>query len=629
MCRRLVVLLLLVCSITTQAASDCVIVSTADQDVKIEAFTANALRVRAVPTGGKFRDDLISALLPTPSDGVASQYCTFLNLATGPTDVTNGNIKATMGADGKLTFTRVSDSKVLLVEKSARKLVPTTTTPPLPGFFSLDLSFEAVDGEQIYGLGQHKTGKLDNKGVKGLQLNPRNTELLIPIAHSSEGYAFLFNLPSFGRVEYNETDSYWHADAVVQADFWVATTADGPTYAQSPWAQLQRSYADATGHAPVYPDWTSGFWQCRNRYHNQSQIMDVAQGYIDRQYPISLIIIDYFSWNDPAGGSTPLGDETLPASCWPDPKMMVDLLKEKGVELMISPYFHSVTDASKNYQAARDNGYLVQSPDGTPAKVAYADAYLYDLFNPEARAYAFDAVNEGYIKPYGLHHWWLDCDEPCGGNMDDLVYNNGTWPAAFVGSAYAHMLDMMVWEGMGAPGKQYEHDNVMLGRSAWAGSQRYGGAVWSGDTSSTFRDLNQQFRAGLNLVMSGIPYWTTDIGGYNGGNIDSANFRQLIVRWFQWGAFCPLFRLHGKRHGGPPSPPGDAGVCGTDSSNEIWNFGNESEIAIARVMRMREQMRPYVMGLYRQVHSWPVLLALLACTLLASCMPAYFLRSLC
>ena len=91
--------------------------------------------------------------------------------------------------------------------------------------------------------------------------------------------------------------------------------------------------------------------------------------------------------------------------------------------------------------------------------------------------------------------------------MNTLVYNNGTWPASFVGAAYPHMLDMMVWEGMGAPGKQYEDDNVMLGRSAWAGSQRYGGAVWSGDTHSSFNDLQQQFRAGLNMVMSGIPYW--------------------------------------------------------------------------------------------------------------------------
>ena len=161
------------------------------------------------------------------------------------------------------------------------------------------------------------------------------------------------------------------------------------------------------------------------------------------------------------------------------------------------------------------------------------------------------------------------------------------------------MLDLMVYEGMGAPGTLYPDDNVMLSRSAWAGSQRYGSAVWSGDTSSTFSDLNQQFRAGLNIVMSGIPYWTTDIGGYNGGNISDPGFRELIVRWFQWGAVCPIFRNHGRRDGGA-HPPDDSGPCGrTGASNEIWEFGNESEAAIARAMRLRDQLRPYVMEQYR------------------------------
>jgi alpha-D-xyloside xylohydrolase len=149
----------------------------------------------------------------------------------------------------------------------------------------------------------------------------------------------------------------------------------------------------------------------------------------------------------------------------------------------------------------------------------------------------------------------------------------------------------------GAPGKQYQNDNVMLARSGWAGSQRYGSAVWSGDTSSSFNDLNEQFRAGLNMVMSGIPYWTSDIGGYNGGNISSPVFRELIVRWFQWGAFCPIFRSHGRRGGGPDE--GDNGMCGaTRGSNEIWNFGNDSETAIASVMQIREQLRPYIMNQY-------------------------------
>lgn len=229
--------------------------------------------------------------------------------------------------------------------------------------------------------------------------------------------------------------------------------------------------------------------------------------------------------------------------------------------------------------------------------MGYDKAFLYDVFNPAARAYAWDAVDAGYIKPYGLHHFWLDCDEPCGGDMSNLLYRNGTWPASFVGAAYPHFVDKMNWEGM--VGGRYADDIVMLGRSAWAGSQRFGGAVWSGDTTSNFQNLNEQFRAGLNLVMSGIPYWTSDIGGYNGGDIDSPSFRQLIVRWFQWGAFCPIFRSHGRRLGGPDEDGGRAECGDSRGSNEIWNFGAEAERAIAKVMAIREQLRPYIMTLYK------------------------------
>jgi alpha-D-xyloside xylohydrolase len=175
---------------------------------------------------------------------------------------------------------------------------------------------------------------------------PHDGDVTIPVAHSSMGYVFLSNLPSTGAVEFNATGSYWSHTAVLQMDIWVATTSDSPPHAISPWQQLQLAYADATGHAPVWPEWTSGFWQCKLRYANQTQIMAVATEYVRKQIPISLIIIDFFSWNDPVKKINTIGDETLPASCWPDPKLMVDQLKEMGVELMVSPYSHSVGKAS-------------------------------------------------------------------------------------------------------------------------------------------------------------------------------------------------------------------------------------------------------------------------------------------
>ena len=185
---------------------------------------------------------------------------------------------------------------------------------------------------------------------------------------------------------YNSTGGFWSHDAVLQMDIWVATTSDSPPHTVSPWQQLQSAYADATGHSPVWPEWTSGFWQCKLRYSNQTQIMAVAQEYVRRKIPLSLMIIDFFSWNDPGPpAKNTIGDEILPKSCWPDPKQMVDDLKTLGVELMVSAYSHSVGKASHNYAEAESKHYLATDRNGQPAATV-GPGYTYDLFQPAARA---------------------------------------------------------------------------------------------------------------------------------------------------------------------------------------------------------------------------------------------------
>ena len=291
------------------AVSDasCILVADASstQTLRIESWGHNAVRVRAVPAVGAnahFFDapDVVSALVEP-----ASAPCVAKN---APASLVQGNLNTSVGADGRITMTRISDGVVLLNELRTRTFgasrnVATTSTSstgtPVAAldFHSLGLSFEAWEDERVYGLGQHKNGALNykNETMRTFSLSPANTEILIPVYHSSRGYAFLLNLPGFGSVELGDNETAWNVDAVLQADFWLATTsaADSTAADSSPWAQLQYAYADATGHAPVYPEWTSGFWQCKNRYRNQTQVLDIAQGYVDRDYPISLIIIDY------------------------------------------------------------------------------------------------------------------------------------------------------------------------------------------------------------------------------------------------------------------------------------------------------------------------------------------------
>ena len=176
---------------------------------------------------------------------------------------------------------------------------------------------------------------------------------------------------------------------------------------------------------------------------------------------------------------------------------------------------------------------------------------------------------------------------------DNLRYHLG--PGLEVGNAYPMLHARGFYEGMRAEGEQ---EILLLCRSAWAGSQRYGALVWSGDIDSTFEDLRRQIPAGLNIGLSGIPWWTTDIGGFKGGDITSPSFRELIVRWFQFGVFCPVFRLHGIRQPGTM-----VGSEQTGAANEVWSFGETEYEILRHLLFLRERLRPYVMEQMRVAHS--------------------------
>jgi len=217
---------------------------------------------------------------------------------------------------------------------------------------------------------------------------------------------------------------------------------------------------------------------------------------------------------------------------------------------------------------------------------------IYDPFNPAARQYIWDHVKSGYYDN-GIKMYWLDACEPeiSGRQFDSnsITYSAGTHIE--IGNAFPTFHQRSMWEGMKS---MNETDIITLSRSAWAGSQRFGAAVWSGDSDSDFEFLKLEISAGQNMMMSGIPWWTTDIGGYFSGDINDPVFQELIVRWFQFGAFCPIFRLHGHRI--PEAAPDP--VCGgSGGDNEVWHFGDTAYKIISGILRLRESLRPYVMSL--------------------------------
>jgi alpha-D-xyloside xylohydrolase len=239
-------------------------------------------------------------------------------------------------------------------------------------------------------------------------------------------------------------------------------------------------------------------------------------------------------------------------------------------------------------------GLLMRSERGIPTGMIFQDkrpegplfVQYYDATNPEARAFLWEKVYAHYYR-YGIKAWWLDACEPEVHPMhpEHLRFHLGN--GAVVANAYPFLHAQGFYEQQQA----FSAEPILnLCRSAWAGSQRYGAAVWSGDIDSTFAALQVQVRAGLNMALSGIPWWTTDIGGFYGGDIHDPAFRELVVRWFQYSAFCPLFRLHGYRN-----PERDTGaMIDTGEENEAWSFGEEAYQIIKELLFLRERLRPYL-----------------------------------
>jgi len=475
-------------------------------------------------------------------------------------------------------FSRARDGRELLGEQS-----PHFTSPPqrrytqgTGGTYGCEVTFNPSPGERIYGLGQHQHGLFDQKGAI-IDLIQRNTEVCIPFALSNRGYGFLWNMPGVGRVELGANRTRWVADDARQLDYWV-TTAPTP-------AEVVSQYSQATGLPPMLPAWASGFWQCKLRYRHQEELLEVAREHKRRGLPLSVIVVDYFHW-------TRQGEWRFDSAEWPDPQAMVDELRALGVELMVSVW-PTVNPNSENHAEMDRRGLLVGNLRGLPLNLPFWDkgddgqvfVRFYDSTSPEARRYVWDRITEGYRR-YGIRAFWLDACEPemRPEDPESSLYHLGR--GSEVQCVYPREHARGFAEGLWADG---EKDVMLLCRSAWAGSQRYGAAVWSGDIESTFEALAAQIPAGLNIGISGIPWWTTDIGGFKGGDPTTPYFRELIVRWFQFGAFCPLFRLHGVREPGPLVGSGQTGA-----PNEVWSFGDEAYAIITEQLGLRERLRPYV-----------------------------------
>lgn len=549
------------------------------EELWIEPWGENAVRVRATKTNQLPKQNW--ALIE--QDEVQVQIYKDNNGAI----MHNGKLTVKISNSGKITMYNQNnslllkeyDTKFSAVNIEAREFVPN-----IGGDYHLTMRFESLDkNEKIYGMGQYQQPYLDLKGLD-LELAHRNSQASVPFALSSLGYGFLWNNPSIGRVVFGKNITSFEALATKVLDYWFVA-GDTP-------AEIEEAYAKVTGTVPMMPEYGLGFWQCKLRYQTQEELLQIAREYKRRELPIDLIVIDFFHWYKQ-------GEWKFDPVYWPDPDSMISELKEMGIELMVS-IWPTVDRESENYNEMLEKGYLIRTERGFRVGLNFQGATIhYDATNPKARKYVWEKVKNNYYKK-GIKVFWLDEAEPeyTVYDFDNYRYYLGT--DLEIGNIYPVDYARTFYEGMKSEGQE---NIVNLIRCAWAGSQKYGTLVWSGDIESSFSSMKNQLAAGLNMGIAGIPWWTTDIGGFYGGNPQDPKFKELFVRWFQWGTFCPVMRLHGDRQPQQPQIGTTGGAtCRSGAPNEVWSYGEEVYKICVKYMKLREKMRDYTRLLMKEAH---------------------------
>lgn len=530
--------------------------------VRVSACGRNAIRFQSFPDCKVIDEDY--NLLPQDVE------CTVEDNGTWGT-ITCGNLKAVIGTSGRIVFYR--DGKEILAEKPEltfgdgfRNYVNIGN-----GLWKARATFEPNKNEHFFGMGHSWDNDFDLKG-SSIDIRNLNGKCTIPFVWSSRGYGFLWNVPSTGLCELSTNRTRWSSDCCKSIDYVVI----GGTP-----KEVSQTLADLTGHAPEMPDWATGFWQCRLRYETQEELLNVARRYKEIGIPLSVIICDYFHW-------TEQGDYKFDPKYWPDVKAMTKELHEMDTKLVVSVW-PTVNENSENYWHMLDHNMLMRTVHGSDRVFNfYGWQAEIDVTNPETRDFVWSRLKENYIDN-GVDALWFDEAEPeiHPEQFDNLIWHKGRADA--VALLYPYYYSKMAYDGFKSMGRD---DIITLTRCGYFGSQKYGSLVWSGDIPSTFESLANQVKAGLNISLCGIPWWNTDIGGFYGADIESDDFRELIVRWFQFGLFSPVMRLHGsrKRHGertpGLLEPSGDP--------NEIWSFGERNFEILKKIILIREKLRPYI-----------------------------------
>ncbi|MEI6972137.1 MAG: TIM-barrel domain-containing protein [bacterium] len=443
------------------------------------------------------------------------------------------------------------------------------------------LAFEFQPGEAIYGLGQHDQGNLNYRGRQEF-LYQQNMKVAMPMIVSTRGWGVLWDSYSLAAFHDDAGGSFFWTDTDDELEFYFmyGPSLDG----------VVGACRRLTGKAVLLPRWALGYVQSKERYCTQQELVDVVAEYRRRGLPLDVIVQDWRTWPDGMWG-----EKQFDPARFPDPSRLTADLHAMHAKLMVSIW--PVMSGGPNAAEMQAAGCMLETAAGAPTGATY------DAFDPAARALYWKQAREAYWK-HGIDAWWCDCTEPFEADWrgevkpepQEQMRINVQEFKKLIGPDRINAYSLQHSRGLYENQLAESPDRRMLNltRSAYVGQQRYGTVTWSGDVAARWDVLAGQIPAGLNFCMTGCPWWTTDIGAFfvrrdpslwfwNGdydGGVADPGYRELYVRWFQYGTFLPMFRSHG-----------------TDTPREVWRFGEPGDMfhdTLVRFLHLRYRLLPYL-----------------------------------
>jgi alpha-D-xyloside xylohydrolase len=547
-----------------------VLLNTGNLHVKVQFYADDTVRVLKWRTGGTpEKASLVVIQTNLPDLNIRMQ------VDAGMVTLSSASVTLNLSkSNGAIQFLTAADRN-LLKERGAPGITPVRMKHETNAF-SVEQDFTLTPDEGIYGLGQHQSGYMNYRG-RTVKLVQANTEAVTPFLISTRGYGILWDNYSKTIFADNPDHMSLWSEVGDNLDYYFisSTNLDG----------VIAGYRDLTGQAPMYGRWAYGYWQSKEHYATRGELLGVARKYRALQIPIDGLVQDWDYW----GGNTNWSGMFFDPATYPDPKGMIDRLHQEHFHLMIS-IWEGLGPATAIYHDMEKRGYLY-SP------VGWAGFRYYDVYNPAANDLYWQYVSNGLFSK-GIDGWWMDSTEPDIVNAltkEGEEYEMKRMENNHLGSfaRYLNPYSLLVTEAV------YHHQRAetdqkrvyILTRSTFAGQQRAAATTWSGDIGANWDVYKRQIAAGINHCMSGIPYWTFDIGAFNissyegvfsNGGKDPA-YQEFYTRMFQLGAFSPIFRSHG-----------------SETPREIWQFGEFTNVLV-KFDNLRYRLMPYLYSLAWQV----------------------------